>query len=45
MLDNGYMELPVPSQHAATVAGLPAIHKDPFDRILAAALEQLPSSR
>jgi PIN domain nuclease of toxin-antitoxin system len=34
LLDNGYLELPVSSQHAAGVAMLPAIHKDPFDRML-----------
>ena len=36
LLDNGYSELPVTSEHAVTVDGLPAIHKDPFDRILVA---------
>ncbi|MFA6156222.1 type II toxin-antitoxin system VapC family toxin, partial [Mesorhizobium sp.] len=33
---NGYHELPITSEHAVTVDGLPAIHKDPFDRILVA---------
>jgi PIN domain nuclease of toxin-antitoxin system len=36
LLDDGYEELPVMGQHAAAVAALPAIHKDPFDRILKA---------
>lgn len=36
LLDNGYSELPITSEHAVTVDGLPAIHKDPFDRILVA---------
>jgi PIN domain nuclease of toxin-antitoxin system len=36
LLDNGYNELPVVSEHAVAIVGLPAIHKDPFDRILIA---------
>lgn len=36
LLDNGYRELPVGSDHAVAVTGLPAIHKDPFDRLLVA---------
>jgi PIN domain nuclease of toxin-antitoxin system len=32
LLDNGYSELPITSEHAVAVDGLPAIHKDPFDR-------------
>jgi PIN domain nuclease of toxin-antitoxin system len=36
LLDNGYGELPIESRHAVAVAGLPPIHKDPFDRILVA---------
>ena len=36
MLDNGYSELPVSSQHAVAIDTLPAIHKDPFDRMLVA---------
>ena len=36
LLDNGYMELTVTSQHALLVADLSPIHKDPFDRILIA---------
>ncbi len=36
LLDNGYEELPLSSAHAVALTGLPAIHKDPFDRILVA---------
>lgn len=36
LLDNGYVELPVGSDHAVAVAALPPIHKDPFDRLLVA---------
>lgn len=36
LLDNGYIELAVTSQHATAVYGLPEIHKDPFDRLLVA---------
>jgi PIN domain nuclease of toxin-antitoxin system len=34
--NHGYVELPVSAAHAARVAGLPAVHADPFDRILVA---------
>lgn len=36
LVDNGYRELPITSEHAVAVDGLPPIHKDPFDRILIA---------
>ena len=36
LLDNGYSELPVVSGHVVAIDSLPAIHKDPFDRILVA---------
>lgn len=36
LLDNGYVELPISAAHAAAVAHLPPIHKDPFDRMLIA---------
>lgn len=36
LLDNGYRELPVTSEHAAAVVDLPPHHSDPFDRILVA---------
>lgn len=36
LLDNGYQELPITSQHVVTIDGLPPIHKDPFDRLLVA---------
>ena len=34
LLDNGYVELPVTSQHAVGIDSLPPLHKDPFDRLL-----------
>jgi PIN domain nuclease of toxin-antitoxin system len=34
LLDNGYGELPILSDHVAAIEGLPAIHQDPFDRLL-----------
>lgn len=36
LLDNGYLELPITSQHAVSLDALPPIHKDPFDRMLLA---------
>jgi PIN domain nuclease of toxin-antitoxin system len=36
MIENGYEELTIQSQHAVAVDSLPPIHKDPFDRILIA---------
>ena len=36
LLDNGYGELPVTSEHAVAIDGLPPLHKDPFDRLLVA---------
>jgi PIN domain nuclease of toxin-antitoxin system len=36
LLDNGYEELPITSAHTLAAAHLPNLHKDPFDRILAA---------
>jgi PIN domain nuclease of toxin-antitoxin system len=36
LLDNGYQELAVTSQHAVSVDGLPPLHKNPFDRLLLA---------
>ena len=36
LLDNGYSELPILSDHVVAIDSLPAIHKDPFDRILVA---------
>ena len=36
LLDNGYGELAITSEHAIAVELLPPIHKDPFDRILIA---------
>lgn len=36
LLDNGFHELAVTGSHAVAVSGLPAIHGDPFDRMLIA---------
>lgn len=36
LLDNGYLELPITSEHTVFIDSLPLIHKDPFDRILIA---------
>jgi PIN domain nuclease of toxin-antitoxin system len=36
LMDNGYVELPITSEHAVSIDALPPIHKDPFDRILLA---------
>ncbi len=36
LLDNGYTELPITSQHAVNIDSLPPLHKDPFDRLLLA---------
>lgn len=36
LLDNGYVELPIFSDHVVAIESLPPIHKDPFDRLLVA---------
>lgn len=36
LIENGYEELPITSQHALAVRHLPDVHRDPFDRILVA---------
>mgnify|MGYP000435018187 FL=1 len=36
LIDNGYFELPILSEHAVAIDALPPIHKDPFDRLLIA---------
>ena len=36
LLDNGYGELPILSDHVVALDSLPPIHKDPFDRLLVA---------
>lgn len=36
LLANGYRELPVHGDHVVTLMTLPALHRDPFDRILLA---------
>ena len=36
LLDHGYTELAITSQHAVSIDALPPLHKDPFDRLLLA---------
>lgn len=36
LLDAGYLELPITSDHGLTVGNLPNHHRDPFDRIMVA---------
>ena len=36
LLRHGYVELPITGRHALAVADLPAMHPDPFDRMLLA---------
>lgn len=36
LMDNGYLELPITSEHVLFVHDLPPLHKDPVDRILVA---------
>ena len=36
LLQHGFSELSIRGEHAVAIAGLPLIHKDPFDRILIA---------
>ena len=36
LLDNGYVELPITSEHAVSATALPELHRDPFDRLLIA---------
>ena len=36
LIDNGYRELPILSEHVVAIDNLPSIHKDPFDRLLIA---------
>jgi PIN domain nuclease of toxin-antitoxin system len=33
LIENGYSELPISSEHAVAMADLPGRHGDPFDRI------------
>lgn len=39
LLENGYDELAITGTHAMAVGSLPAIHRDPFDRVLVAQAE------
>lgn len=36
LIDNGWQELAISSEHALATLNLPPIHKDPFDRMLIA---------
>ena len=36
LLDNGYKELTITSEHSVFIDSLPLLHKDPFNRILVA---------
>ena len=36
LMDHGYQEMAINSEHVLMVHDLPSIHKDPFDRILVA---------
>jgi PIN domain nuclease of toxin-antitoxin system len=36
LLDAGYSELPIASEHVVAIVTLPLLHKDPFDRVLIA---------
>lgn len=36
LLENGYQELVITGQHAVAIRDLPAVHRDPFDRMLLA---------
>jgi PIN domain nuclease of toxin-antitoxin system len=37
--ESGFLELPITFRHAQRVTGLPAHHRDPFDRLLVAQAE------
>ncbi len=39
LVENGYLELAITTQHTLAVSHLPDLHKDPFDRILVAQAE------
>jgi PIN domain nuclease of toxin-antitoxin system len=36
LLDSGWQELPIATNHVLAVADLPPLHRDPFDRLLVA---------
>jgi PIN domain nuclease of toxin-antitoxin system len=36
LMDNGYNEIGITSQHVVSIDSLPPLHKDPFDRLLVA---------
>ncbi|MEO6561478.1 MAG: hypothetical protein ABIN99_00300 [Nitrosospira sp.] len=39
----GFIELPITSEHASKIAGLPSYHHDPFDRLLIAQTLLMPA--
>lgn len=39
LVENGYRELAITSEHAVQLEGLPDLHRDPFDRLLVAQAE------
>lgn len=41
--ETGFIELPVTSEHAAKITGLPLYHHDPFDRLLIAQTLLMPA--
>lgn len=41
--ETGFIELPVTSEHAAKIIGLPLYHHDPFDRLLIAQTLLMPA--
>ena len=36
LMENGYAEISITAEHALKIESLPALHKDPFDRMLLA---------
>nr|WP_277985770.1 type II toxin-antitoxin system VapC family toxin [Microbacterium protaetiae] len=34
LIESGYVKLPISGAHVAAVSDLPAVHRDPFDRML-----------
>lgn len=40
LLEGGFVELPIEAAHVLAVAGLPPLHRDPFDRLLLAQAER-----
>jgi PIN domain nuclease of toxin-antitoxin system len=40
LLDGGFVEVPIEAAHVLSVAQLPPLHRDPFDRLLLAQAER-----